>query len=130
MGLGLGLFHVGAMIFYIPALLPGALAASSVPLLLFLLWTALVGIPFGLRLSRHAAREYSWLKAEERLLRERIMSANLVVAPDDGREEQEEDIENGYRYIEGTDIRVRDLKKILARARDARLARSLRAAGF
>ena len=130
MGLGLSLFHAGAMIFYIPLLL-GALTTSSVPLLLFLLWTALVGLPFGWRLSRSAAKEYSWLKAEERVLLERVVRANLVVAVDDEREGQEdEDVENGYRYIEGTDMRVRDLRKILARARDARLARSLRAAGF
>jgi len=131
MGMGLGLLHVGAMMFYIPALLPGVLAASFVPLLLFLVWTAFVGLPFGWRLSLRAVREYSWLKAEERVLLERVVRANLVVAAEDGQEEQEdEDGENGDRYIEGTDIRVRDLRKIIARARDARLARSLRAAGF
>lgn len=133
MGLGLGLLHVGAMIFYIPALLPGLLT-TSLQFLLFLLWTALVGIPFGWRVSRRAVREYLWLRAEERVLLERVVRANLVVADDADDQEEGEgnagDIENGYRYIEGTDIRVRDLKKILAKARDARLARSLRAAGF
>jgi hypothetical protein len=120
------------MMFYIPALLPGVLSASSVPLLLFLLWTAFIGLPFGWRLSRHATREYSWLKAEERVLLERIVQMNLVVAADGDAAVggDEEEVENGYRYIEGTDLRVRDLRKILAKARDARLARSLRAAGF
>ncbi|KAF8523610.1 hypothetical protein JB92DRAFT_1543359 [Gautieria morchelliformis] len=115
LGMGLGLFHLGAMMFYIPALLP-----------------AFVGLPFGWRISRHATREYSWLKAEERVLLERIIQMNLAVAADDegAVEGCEEDVENGHRYIEGTDIRVRDLRKILAKARDARLARSLRAAGF
>ncbi|KAF8586471.1 hypothetical protein K439DRAFT_1631719 [Ramaria rubella] len=133
-GLGLGLFHVGAMMFYIPALLPGVFTGggSLVPLIMFLVWTVAVFIPFGWRLTRDAAREYMWVKAEERVLLERIVRANLVVAASDEAENegQNDDVESGYRYIEGTDIRVRDLRKILARARDARLARSLRAAGF
>jgi Protein of unknown function (DUF2370) len=131
MGLGLGLFHIGAMILYIPALMPGVLT-STVPLLLFLLWTLFVGIPFGWRLSLRTMREYSWLKVQERVLVERIVRNNLLVAAGNGAEGEgnEDDIENGYRYIEGTDMRVRDLKKVLAKARDARLARSLRAAGF
>lgn len=130
-GLGMGLFHIGAMILYIPALLQGVFT-SSVPIFLFLLWTISVGIPFGWRLSLRTVREYSWLKAQERVLFERIVRANLVVASSDEveGEENEEDVELGYSYIEGTDMRVRDLKKALARARDARLARSLRAAGF
>lgn len=76
-----------------------------------------------------AAREFIWVKTEERVLRANlgVAAASSATARD---EEDDEDIEGGYRYIEGTDIRVRDLRKILARARDARLARSLRAAGF
>lgn len=113
--------------FYVPALLPGLFAASSsVPLILFLIWTVFIGLPLGWRLSINAGREYMWVKAEERVLWAKlgVPTSPGVVAGD------ETDIEGAYRYIEGTDIRVRDLRNILAKARDARLARSLRAAGF
>jgi hypothetical protein len=131
-GLGLGLFHAGAMMFYIPALLPSVFAASSsVPLILFLVWTAFIGLPLGWRLSLDAGREYMWVKTEERVLRQACVNLGVAAASSvTADDEDAEDIEAGYRYIEGTDIRVRDLRKILAKARDARLARSLRAAGF
>ncbi|KAF8519005.1 hypothetical protein BU17DRAFT_66167 [Hysterangium stoloniferum] len=132
-GLGLSLFHIGAMLFYIPTLLPAIFTPSSLPLVLFLLWTVAVAIPFGWGTIRSAWHEYSWLRTQERVLIERIVNANIVVEGD-GEEGCDNDCgdadDGGYTYIEGTDIRVRDLQKILARARDARLARSLRAAGF
>jgi len=71
--------------------------------------------------------QYTWLRAQERVLIERIVDANIAV---EGGDENGNENDEGRNYIEGTDIRVRDLKKILAKARDARLARSLRAAGF
>lgn len=76
-----------------------------------------------------SSKEYAWVKAQERVLFDQFLRANLAV--DDGHyDEDEDEDDNGYTYIHGTDMRVRDLKRTLSRARDARLARSLRAAGF
>ncbi|GJJ11019.1 hypothetical protein Clacol_005248 [Clathrus columnatus] len=126
-GVGLSLFHIGIMLFYIPALL---LSSSYGPAIVSLLWTFCVGIPCGWRIARASSKEFSWVKAQERVLIDRFKKANLAV--DDGRygENDDDDNDNGFTYIHGTDMRVRDLKHILSHARDARLARSLRAAGF
>jgi len=124
-GVGLSLFHIGIMLFYIPALL---LPSSYIPAIISLLWTFCVGIPFGWRIARTSSREFAWVKAQERVLIDQFKKANLAV--DDGRYGDIDDNDNGYTYIQGTDMRVRDLRYILSLARDARLARSLRDAGF
>jgi len=131
-GLGLSMFHIAAIIVYIPlCVFRSGYFPRFIGPITSILFTLFICLPFGWPLVHSSTRSYLWLRAQERVFAERLARQGFrvsldVIPPSD----QQEPDENAYRYIEGTDLRVKDLKKALARARDARLARSLRAAGF
>ncbi|KIJ55722.1 hypothetical protein M422DRAFT_240337 [Sphaerobolus stellatus SS14] len=142
-GFGLGLLHFAMMVLYIPQAVTASLDLHVhnkfllIPVATCILFTLLIFLPIGWPFFRSSLKSYLWLRTQERVLKQRLLStgmANIAVddaeSTDDGEAMERDDGRDGYLFIEGTDLRVKDLKRVLARARDARLARSLRAAGF